>query len=448
MSRQKKGYVAVVGGGAENDAPDSWSQRPYRWIVERAGGRPIAVLSAVEEGEFLPRYFSALGASRAYNVKVDSRAVADSPAAADAISRAGAVFVKGGSQWDYIRLWSGTKTEEAIAGVFASGGVVAGTSAGMHVLGGVVYDSRDGSVFPEEALRDPYDPRISFTTESLGLLPNVCFDSHFTERGRLARLAVFVARLEAERAGSGVLGIGVDDRTALVVEPNGHAEVMGVGAVTMVRVTGESRLQIERGRAPGATDLALDIVTEGFVFDLTERRVVSAPASARTGFPPRPSAAYVPSAIDGSSKKDGRAGDVALGRATKRKDALDLGRLKAKRGEGRFGNAAVVTRAYADVEYIENRVGGLVWLLARTPGLTGLLMDSGAVARLDEKGRLEMERIEGAPSALLFDCRDVRWVDFSRWTTSERAKGPRQSVALTNVRLHLLPGGWGFDGHE
>ena len=89
-----------------------------------------------------------------------------------------------------------------------------------------------------------------------------------------------------------------------------------------------------------------------------------------------------------------------------------------------------------------------MWLLARTPGLTGLLMDSGAVARLDGEGRLETEKIPGAPSALLFDCRDVRWVDFSRWTTSGRAKGPRQSVALTNARLHLLPGGWGFDAHE
>ena len=445
MSTQKRGYIAAVGGGAEVDAPGSWSERPYRWIVERAEGRPVAVLSTTDEGDFLPRYFTALGAPRSFNLKIDSRAAANSAAVSEAISSAGAVFVKGGSQWEYIRIWSGTKTERAIAELFASGGVVAGTSAGMHVLGRVIYDARDGSVYPEEALRDPYDPRISFTIGALGLLPDVCFDSHFTERGRIARLAVFVARLEAEQGGSGVLGIGVDDRTALVVEPNGRAEVMGVGSATFVRAGPETRIEVAPGRAPGAIDLALDMLTEGFVFDLAERRVVEAPPSARTNFPPRPPADYVPAAIDGSSKKDGRAGEVTLRGATKREDALDLGRLKAKEGERRFGNATVVTRAFADVEYIENRVGGLLWLLARTPGISGLLLDAGAVGRLDGGGRLEMERIAEAPSALLVDCREVRWVDFSRWTVSDRAKGPRQSVALTNVRLHLLPGGWAWD---
>lgn len=445
MNTYAQGYIAAIGGGAESDTPGSWSERPYRWIVERAGGRAVAILSTADETDYLPSYFVALGAERAFNLRVDTREAADGDAVYEAVSSAGAVFVKGGSQWDYIRLWSGTRLARAIAEVYASGGVVAGTSAGMAVLGATIYDSREGSVYPEEALRDPYDERITFTTGFLGFVPRALFDSHFTERGRIARLAAFVARIETERPGAGVAGIGVDDNTALVVSPDMRAEVMGQGAVTIVRATPESELRIAPGRAPVATNLALDSLTEGFVYDLGERRVVTAPATAGRGTEPRERGPYVEVAIDGSERKAGKLGEVALGRETKDSQALGLGKLVEKRGKRKIPGAAVVTRAYADVGYIENRVGGLVWLLARNPGVTGLLVDAGAEARVDATGRVTFAGGEAAPATLVFETRAVEWWGFSRWVLSDRAKGPRQSVALTGARLHLLAPGWRYD---
>ena len=232
---QAQGYVVAIGGGAESDETGSWSERPYRYVVEHANGRPVVIVSAYDESEWLPDYFRQLGAVDAVNLKIDSRTTADAAATETLLASAGAVFLKGGDQWDYVRLFDGTRTEAAIRAVFERGGAVAGTSAGAHVLGSVVYDARNGSVYPEEAIRDAHNRYISFTTGFLNVVPGALFDTHFTSRGRLARLLPMVARADAERllrvAGksadveshreevASTLGIGLDDNTALMIGP-------------------------------------------------------------------------------------------------------------------------------------------------------------------------------------------------------------------------------------
>ena len=62
----------------------------------------------------------------------------------------------------------------------------------------------------------------------LGLLPAAIVDQHFSERARLARL------LSALAQWPDLLGVGVDEDTALVVESQEAIEVIGTGAVTLV----------------------------------------------------------------------------------------------------------------------------------------------------------------------------------------------------------------------
>jgi cyanophycinase-like exopeptidase len=61
-------------------------------------------------------------------------------------------------------------------------------------------------------------------------LQRVLVDTHFTQRDRLGRLVVFLARAYS----TPLLGVGIDERTALIVEANGAARVIGSGKVHVV----------------------------------------------------------------------------------------------------------------------------------------------------------------------------------------------------------------------
>src|SRR5690606_35650635 len=50
-------------------------------------------------------------------------------------------------------------------------------------------------------------------------------DTHFAKRDRLGRLIVFVARAAKEKGQNDIIGIGVDEDTALCVEADGRARV-------------------------------------------------------------------------------------------------------------------------------------------------------------------------------------------------------------------------------
>jgi cyanophycinase len=63
----------------------------------------------------------------------------------------------------------------------------------------------------------------------LGLLPNVILDTHFLKRHRNARLAAAVTSFP------NVLGVGIDEGAALVVNDGALAQVMGPEKVVIVK---------------------------------------------------------------------------------------------------------------------------------------------------------------------------------------------------------------------
>jgi len=437
-----RGSIALIGGGAEDDAPGAWSNAIYGWIAGRAGGRRVVVLSVYEESPWLPEYFRRLGASDAANLTVSTREEADRPETYDAIAGAGALFIKGGDQAKYLAAWAGTAAERAMTDLYRAGGVVAGTSAGAHILGSVVYDARKGSVYPEEAIRDAHDRHITFRDDFVGLVPGALVDTHFTARGRIVRLLSMMARLGS--GGRDVLGVGLDENTAMLIGPDMKGVVAGEGAVTIVRRTDASRARSSKRRPPVLTDLAYDQLTEGFVFDFGRREVAGVPATAESGFAALPAGPFVAMTLLGSLPGHSAVGVSALENADADPFALLHGALREAPGLGLFGGV-VVTAAFADADFIENRTGGLQWALANRPGLVGVLLDRGARAVLDMSGRLAPEAGEREPALLVLDCRRLAHRAYSQWVISKTSAGPRQSVALTGVRAHLLASGWAYD---
>jgi cyanophycinase len=272
-----QGSICAIGGGGEDYG--AWSDAPYRWIVQRADSQRIVLLSANPENSWLPTYFRSLGADSVFNLMIASPAVANDSATYAAIRACRGVFIKGGDQWDYVSVWRGTLTEQAIREVYLAGGVVAGTSAGAAVLGEIIFDAHYASPTSRTALRNPRSTGLSLTTDFLRLLPNALFDSHFYERARFGRLLAMMGRFQVD-TGRRILGIGLEAETALCISPDGTAEVMGAGSVVFYYPSPQSRVVAATAQPLVYTDVRCDALVAGYRYDLNAHQVSYVPPTA------------------------------------------------------------------------------------------------------------------------------------------------------------------------
>ncbi|MFI8500469.1 pre-peptidase C-terminal domain-containing protein [Streptomyces sp. NPDC085524] len=183
------------------------------------------------------------------------------------------VYFAGGDQCRYTA-WKGTALEASVESVVAKGGGSGGGSAGHHVNSPIVYDACNGSVTSAEALANPYDRSITFTT---GLFTwnhydNVVNDSHFVARDRMGRLMAFVARSIKDgltSAGS-AWGVGVEEGGgSLHIDKNGLATAYGKNSYV---VLGDHQGEQVAARRPLTyTGYKIWKLTPGTTFDFANR---------------------------------------------------------------------------------------------------------------------------------------------------------------------------------
>lgn len=273
-----QGYVCAVGGGSEDY--NNWSDAPYSWIVQRSDSGKLIIIDVADATSWLPNYFMSFGADTAYNKTIPTIVAANLQETYNELITAKAIFIRGGDQWDYIRLWKGTKVDSAINFVFNNGGVIAGTSAGAAVLGDVDFSAQSGSAYPDDALLNPFYSRMKFENKFLNLVPNVLFDTHFTERARQGRL---IAMLYNQHYNSSrdLIGAGIDDRTAICISPDGIGEVMGSGAVTIFYKNALTNYSSYNLGKYTIENLKSHSLTKGWKYDFTNNEISFIPESAK-----------------------------------------------------------------------------------------------------------------------------------------------------------------------
>jgi cyanophycinase len=272
-----QGYICAVGGGSEGT--NDWNRAPYSWIVEKADSGKIVVLSVNDETTWIPDYFRSLGASSAYNLRINSRTLADSQAMYDSIVAADGIFIKGGNQYNYINYWKGTLTEEAIKVVFNRGGVVSGTSAGAMVLGEHDLSAKYGTYYPDDALPNPFISQSHVESDFLKLIPGVLFDTHVIERARQGRMVPLFVKLQSDGINDATI-VGIDDRTAICISPDGTGTVMGSGAVAIYRVDSITNITSTQTAYHIENLLAHQLVA-GWEYDFFNKRIKTIPQSAK-----------------------------------------------------------------------------------------------------------------------------------------------------------------------
>lgn len=224
-----QGRLLIAGGGNEKNNINGWSLPAYSWA---AAGKRVAIISNDGSG-YVPYFKNQCGAAAAKDFIINTQALANNPALYDTLVTYGFIFFAGGDQWDYYANFKGTWLHKAVDTLYAKGGTIGGTSAGMHILSETIFTAKNGTVYPDECVENPLNQYMTLSNDFLHFMPSYIFDTHVAERGRFARLVSFVAN-RAITMNQKIIGLGLDDMTCMTVDENLVGTVYGTGAATLV----------------------------------------------------------------------------------------------------------------------------------------------------------------------------------------------------------------------
>jgi L-asparaginase / beta-aspartyl-peptidase len=223
-----KSGVLMSGGG-------EWSYDAFRWFAAHTGNGHLVILrapniDATDEdmtGSAEEMYKQVGGFKSITTIAFASGKAANDSKILKIIKNADGIFLAGGDQSRYVNYWRGTKIQDSINEHIKNGKPLGGTSAGLAVQGEYLYGSMDGgSITSPEALNNPLGSAntIEGNFLKIPLLNGIVTDSHFKERNRQGRLVAFLAKAQ-KMAGKSLVGLGIDEETALCLEGDGSAKV-------------------------------------------------------------------------------------------------------------------------------------------------------------------------------------------------------------------------------
>lgn len=267
-SSKPQGQLVIIGGAEDRDGECT----VLREFVRRAGGinSRIAVVTAAtsmprEVGEDYIRVFERLGAERVDVIDNGSREGADHSDFLAMAKEATGIFFTGGDQARIVDLIKDTKLDEIIHQRYREDGIViGGTSAGAAMMPDIMIVEGESQSTPRVNVVD--------MGPGMGFLPGIVVDQHFAQRGRLGRLLAALVQQPA------VLGIGIDENTAIMVEGD-EFEVVGHGSITVVDESESSHNNLEdllKDEALAVCGVKLHILPHGYRFNLKTRKPVFA----------------------------------------------------------------------------------------------------------------------------------------------------------------------------
>lgn len=215
----------VIVGGAEDRLQDRIILRKY---ADYCGGsqariRIITAASGDPQGAWqsYQNVFRSLGVDDVQRLALDDRASAHAPSLQAEILQADGIFMSGGDQSRLMdTLWDTPAYQALHQSFHLNRCCIGGTSAGAAVMSRHMIAQGPAVLRPSKEAVD--------TDIGLGFLSQAVVDQHFSERRRLARLLSTLAMRPD------LLGVGIDEDTALVIERGEAIEVIGKGTVTLV----------------------------------------------------------------------------------------------------------------------------------------------------------------------------------------------------------------------
>jgi cyanophycinase len=217
-SGPKKGSLVVAGGGA-------LGPEIAKRFLELAGGpdAPVVLIPTAdgkivyEPNSTYEKWLTQAGFKHVTVLHTVNRATADTKNFVKPLKKARAVWIAGGRQWHLVDSYLDTRTLKELRGVLKRGGVIGGSSAGASIQASyMVRGAREGN----ELMMAPGYER------GFGFLQNVAVDQHLLTRKREKDM------LQVIKAHPELLGIGIDEKTAIIVRKD-EFEVVGPSKVAI-----------------------------------------------------------------------------------------------------------------------------------------------------------------------------------------------------------------------
>ncbi len=266
IAPRPKGYLFIIGGG-ERDAP---LMKRYIQLAEAHDTGKIVIFTMAssvpdEVGPELLTEFEGNGAKNTvyYNL---SRGQAMQPGSDKILDGAGGIWFSGGDQALLTAALLDTPIHKRMLELYGQGCVVGGTSAGAAVMSEFMITGNEKRAGGEEGtweviLADDVEhaPGFGFVTQAV-------IDQHFVTRRRHNRLIAVVLQNPT------LVGVGIEESTAVLVRPDGKYEVLGEGPVIVYDARRAKTFRSPDGRL-GGHDVTMHVLLAGDVYDLASGRV-------------------------------------------------------------------------------------------------------------------------------------------------------------------------------
>jgi cyanophycinase len=266
VEEKVKGHLVIIGG-----AEDKYGERKIlKEVANIAGGNKgqlVIITTATEKprevGQEYRDVFKRIGIEQIEVLDVNTRDDANSDEAARIIKGSSGVFFTGGDQLRITSILGGTQVLSALKEAFCQGTAVIGTSAGASVMSNtMIVEGNNNDAARKCTLK---------MAPGLSLISGAIIDQHFDQRGRIGRLLCAVAENPQ------ILGIGIDEDTAIRVYPDYHFQVIGSNAVTIIdgkSIKSSNVSELKPDEILTISHVTLHVLSKGYGFDMKKREVL------------------------------------------------------------------------------------------------------------------------------------------------------------------------------
>ncbi len=271
QSASPRGTLFIIGGG-EREEP---MMKKYVALADRFQSGKIVVYTMAsgvpgESGTGMVDELKKLGAKAAVweNLTHDQALVEDN---AKVLDDAGGVYFTGGDQARLTAALLDTPVLAKIKDLYRKGAVVGGTSAGAAVMSELMITGdevrKPGGEDIECEKWKVIEAGDVLTSRGFGFLTTVVIDQHHIARKRENRLIAIIGEHPD------LLGVAIDEDTAIVVAPDQTFEVIGASYVLILDPS-KAKTQILPTKQIVLENVGLSLLTPGMRYDLKTRAVV------------------------------------------------------------------------------------------------------------------------------------------------------------------------------
>lgn len=223
LEEELSGNLIIIGGAEDKEGRKEILKKVCSCINKQEDTLLVATIATEYPEEAAKKYKKVFRELEVNNIKIldiESRKDAFKEENVELINKASLIFFTGGDQLRITSLIGGTAIYESLKEAYSRGIYIVGTSAGASVMSDTMIVEGDDEDSPRKCTLK--------MAPGLGLIKDVIIDQHFAQRGRIGRLLTGIAQNPE------VLGIGIDENTAIIVNKDGIIKVIGEGAVYFI----------------------------------------------------------------------------------------------------------------------------------------------------------------------------------------------------------------------